>query len=390
MIRWLNSDLWSDFAHELKQIGTFLSETELRSRINPAYTFKIRHLSPLQHRLFLKKCSEQGIPVWTGKGEQSRSLIVSFGNREQIRQFCNTEDSFHSLGQEFGRLFHRFELSEYRLEFRDGRALDLSTPVMMGILNVTPDSFSDGGRFLHPEKAVARALQMVEEGAKIIDIGAESTRPGSETVPLEKEWNRIEPVLDLLRTRVNVPISVDTYKAEIARRALEMGAAMINDISGLTFDPKMAEVVATYQAPLVLMHIKGTPRNMQVNPHYDNLMEEIFDFLHRQVQVARQAGITQLILDPGIGFGKRWEDNFEIHRRIEELKILGYPLLIGASRKSFVGRLLDVPPTERVWGTGASVALSAYKGVQVIRVHDVSQMKQVMEVAHAILRLKFS
>ncbi len=386
-IRWIRSPLFQDFLHEFEVMG-IKATSELRRQVNPAYTFKIRMLTEELRETVFRRATQLSLPVWQGKGKEEDSVILSFCNRRQMEQFWGGVEIGDSFLQEFQSVLENFDRENFVLHLRDGRKLDLSAPVIMGILNVTPDSFSDGGEFSSPQLAVQQALKMVEEGAQIIDIGGESTRPGSEAVSPEEEWKRVGPVLRELRKKTEVPISVDTYKAEVARRAIEEGADIINDISGLTFDPDMAPLVAEARLPLILMHIQGTPRNMQQNPTYRNLMEEIEDFLYRQIQVARAAGIEQLVVDPGIGFGKRWEDNFEIIRRIEELKGLGFPVLIGSSRKSFIGRLLNVPPKEREWGTAASVAASVLLGARILRVHRVSEMKQVLEVSTAISRLK--
>jgi dihydropteroate synthase len=265
-----------------------------------------------------------------------------------------------------------------------GKHLQINRALVMGILNVTPDSFSDGGLFIQPEVAVRHAIEMEETGADMIDIGAESTRPGAQVVEVEEEWNRLQPLLHRLATRISIPISVDTYKAEVARRALQEGAGIVNDISGLTFDPDMAGVAAKAGCPVIIMHIRGKPRDMQIDPGYENLMEEVYRFLQQQISFAKSAGIGQLILDPGIGFGKRFEDNFEIIRRLSELKAQGYPVLLGASRKSFLGRLLETEVDRRMMGTAAATALAVNNGANIVRVHDVKEMRQVCSVVTAI------
>ncbi len=274
-----------------------------------------------------------------------------------------------------------------QLSFRN-RSYNLSEKTLiMGILNVTPDSFSDGGRFFDSKRAVDRALQMEEEGADIIDVGGESTRPGSEPVPLEEELRRVIPVIEALAKRLSVPISIDTYKAEVAKRALEAGASVVNDISGLRFDPKMAEVVADSDAAVVIMHIKGTPKDMQTNPHYDDLFGEIIGYLREGIEIARAHGIGEdrIVVDPGIGFGKTAEHNLQIINRLERFSVLGRPLLIGPSRKSFIGMVLGgVPPSERLEGTAAAVAVAVLKGASIVRVHDVKEMVPVVRVAEAI------
>ncbi len=266
--------------------------------------------------------------------------------------------------------------------------LDLSKKThIMGILNVTPDSFSDGGMYLDKKTAIDHALKMVDDGADIIDIGGESTRPGAEPVPLEEELRRTIPVIEAISKKVNIPISIDTYKAEVARRAIEAGAAIVNDISGLRFDAEMASVVAESGVAVVVMHIKGTPRDMQKNPEYHDLFGEIIEYLEGSIQIARNAGIQEgrIIIDPGIGFGKRPEHNLQIINQLHRFSVLGRPILIGPSRKSFIGLILDnLSPAERVEGTAAAVAISILKGASIVRVHDVKAMSRVARVADAI------
>ncbi len=254
---------------------------------------------------------------------------------------------------------------------------------IMGILNVTPDSFSDGGAFYDPSRAIAHGMELAADGADIIDIGAESTRPGAEPVSEAEELRRLLPVVAELVQRVDVPISVDTYKSSVAAAALDAGAAMINDISGLRFDPLLKAVAAKHQVPVVIMHIKGEPRNMQQNPHYDDLIGEIVQYLDESIQLAAAAGIdrSKIIIDPGIGFGKRLEDNYEILRRLSEFKHLGCPILVGPSRKSFIGNVLKLPPQERLEGTLAAVTAAILQGADMVRVHDVKQVRRACRIA---------
>ena len=255
---------------------------------------------------------------------------------------------------------------------------------IMGILNVTPDSFSDGGRYFTVDSAVEHAMKMIEDGADIIDVGGESTRPGSEPVPLEEELRRVIPVIKEIVKRTDVPISIDTYKSEVARQALDNGAVIVNDISGLRFDEKMVEVIAQYNASVVIMHIKGTPKTMQQNPCYDDVISEIYGYLSEGIERAQSYGIKQIIVDPGIGFGKRLVDNLEIIRRLREFKSLGYPILIGVSRKSFIGNILNLPVEERLEGTAGAVAISVWNGANIVRVHDVKEMTRVVRIVDAI------
>jgi len=262
---------------------------------------------------------------------------------------------------------------------------------IMGVLNITPDSFSDAGLYFDKSAAIERGIQMVEEGADIIDIGGESTRPGSEQITTEEELKRTIPVIEALAREIRIPISIDTYKSEIARRALDAGASIVNDISGLRFDPKMPEVVSQYDVPVVIMHIKGTPRDMQQNPQYEALIPEIMDYLRAGITIARKAGIPddKIVIDPGIGFGKTYEDNLKIIHDLHEFTFFRKPILIGPSRKAFIGKILgDVPVTDRLEGTAAAVSVSIMNGANIIRVHDVKEMVKVAKVADAIKKEK--
>lgn len=261
--------------------------------------------------------------------------------------------------------------------------------LVMGILNVTPDSFSDGGLYLNTDSAVEHALEMLKEGADIVDVGGESTRPGAEPVPADEELRRVLPVIERLAAETDVPISIDTYKSSVAREALKAGACIVNDISGLRFDPEIAPAAAEADAYLVIMHSIHTPATMQVNPQYDDVVGEVKAFLERQSSAAQQSGVPRdkIIVDPGIGFGKTVEHNLELLRRLPDLAQLGYPILVGVSRKSFIGAVLGgLPPSERLEGTIAAVALSIAGGARIVRVHDVGPVAKAVRVADAILK----
>jgi dihydropteroate synthase len=262
--------------------------------------------------------------------------------------------------------------------------------LVMGVLNVTPDSFSDGGRYLDPDVAYARALEMQDQGADLIDIGGESTRPGARPIPAKEELDRIVPVLKKLRNKLSIPISVDTYKAEVAERALDLGAEIINDVSGLTFDPGLAEVINRRDAGLVLMHIRGTPETWaQLGPLPD-VMGTIVRDLDAALGRARLAGIDRrrIVIDPGIGFGKRGEQNYEIIMQLERLSVLDHPILVGTSRKSFLGHSAHPAERERLFGTAATVTASILHGAHIVRVHDVEAMAEVARVADEMLRVE--
>jgi len=253
-------------------------------------------------------------------------------------------------------------------------------PLIMGILNVTEDSFYDGGKYVAAGDAIVHAHRMMEEGADIIDVGAQSTRPGSKAISETLEIERLKPILSELLRDSHIHLSVDTDKPAVAKMALDLGVRMINDISGLRHE-NMAPLIASYNAEVVIMHMKGTPETMQHEPVYDNVISEIKSFLEKQVMHAKEHGITKIWIDPGIGFGKRLEDNLEIIHKLKSFKSIGCPILVGASRKSFIGQLNgNIPPEERLPGTLAAHILAIQNGADMIRVHDVKEHKQVLEI----------
>jgi dihydropteroate synthase len=284
-----------------------------------------------------------------------------------------------------------FQRKKFRLRLPT-RTLTLGErTLVMGVLNVTPDSFSDGGAYLDADAAVARALEMERAGADMIDIGGESTRPGSESISASEEMRRILPVLEKLRGRLKIPISVDTSKSEVAEAAVFQGAEIINDVTALRADPRLAEISAKRKLPLILMHMRGEPRTMQTKPFARNVIADVSAGLRRAVAVARRAGVprSQIVLDPGIGFGKSAPQNFELLQKLPELARLGFPLLVGASRKGFIGKALGgLPESERAWGTATAVAASIFGGAHIVRVHDVAEMSQVARIADAIVNPK--
>lgn len=260
--------------------------------------------------------------------------------------------------------------------------------LVMGVLNVTPDSFSDGGKYFEARAAVARALEIEQAGADLIDVGGESTRPGSHPISTEEELRRVIPVLESLRGQLNIPISIDTSKPEVAEEAAAAGAEILNDVSALRAGPRMAEIARRRKLPLILMHMRGEPSTMQKQPFARDVLRDVSSGLHRALAVARRAGVppSQIVLDPGIGFGKSAAQNCELLARLPELARLGCPLLVGASRKKFIGRMLGgAVASERVWGTAAAVSAAILAGAHIVRVHDVAEMAQVARIADAIL-----
>lgn len=258
--------------------------------------------------------------------------------------------------------------------------------LVMGVLNLTPDSFYDGGRYVTPQVAVERALAMVEEGADIIDIGGESSRPGAWPVPPAEELERVIPVIEGIRKRSDILLSIDTTKGAVAAEAIEAGVSIVNDISALRFDPEMADVIADRGVFIVLMHMLGTPETMQNDPSYDDPVEEIKAFFAERIETAVSAGIPaeKIIIDPGIGFGKRLSDNLALLRKLASFNHLGAPILIGLSRKSFLGEILDLPAEERLEGTIAANAIAVLNGADIIRVHDVKEGRRTAAVAQAL------
>ena len=318
--------------------------------------------------------------------------IILIGTPDQMRRLSRflAEDQriLPGLAGKIDSLLDNYLRSDYKIICR-GKVLDLSRRThIMGILNVTPDSFSDGGRHADAERALMHAREMAAAGADIIDIGGESTRPGAAPVSEEEELRRIIPLIERLSAELKVPISVDTYKSSVAKKAIEAGAEIVNDISGLRFSPDMADVVAGSGAAVVIMHIKGTPRDMQQNPVYDDVVDEVMAYLEDGIEIAARAGVDRekIFIDPGIGFGKTLEHNLELIRRMPELAELGHHLLVGASRKRFLGTVLGLDdPVERDRATSILSALLFERGVGIVRVHDVAGTREALSLVRAIV-----
>jgi len=281
---------------------------------------------------------------------------------------------------------------KFTLQLRSGKLMLGERTLVMGVLNVTPDSFSDGGKFFDAERAVEQAMEMERRGADLLDVGGESTRPGSAGISAQEELARVLPVLRALRGRLKIPVSIDTQKTEVAEAALDAGAQIINDIFGLKSDPRIAKVAARRRVPLILMHMRGEPRTMQAGGFARDVMQDVMQRLRKSARVARKSGVrkSQIILDPGIGFGKSFAQNYELLQELPQLAKLGYPLLVGTSRKGFLGATLaregkPAPPEERIWGTAATVTASILNGAHIVRVHDVAEMVQVARVADCLL-----
>ncbi|HHP51399.1 MAG TPA: dihydropteroate synthase [Moorella mulderi] len=344
----------------------------------------------------LSRGGEAATPRTALVDPEGEASVVLMGTLKQYRELCTKLKrqpfGLSSLAEEIQRVLENWERVRPDHLCCRGHKIPWNRTLVMGILNVTPDSFSDGGKYTSLEAALEQAHRMVEEGADIIDIGGESTRlqanpaayggQGWQPLPVEEELDRIMPVLERLLKEVPVPISVDTYKAKTAEAVLKAGAHMINDVWGLQYDPEMAEVVARYGAPVVVMH-------NQIGYDYKDLMGDIYAYLKRSVRIAEEAGIPshQIIIDPGIGFGKTREQSLAVLRRLSELRSLGKPILLGTSRKSFIGKTLDLPVDQRLEGTAATVAWGIAQGAAMIRVHDVKEMVRVARMMDAILSI---
>ena len=321
---------------------------------------------------------------------RKKSDVLLLGTEKQFRELIvklsRQPFALPLLSQEIKKVLSNYQKRDFKLSSK-GHTLQLGKrTLIMGVLNVTPDSFYDGGRYGNLRKAVERALEMGEEGADIIDIGGESSRPGANRVEEKEELERVIPVIKKLSSRIRVPVSIDTYKSGVAKKAIDAGASIVNDISALRMDEKMAKVIESSGVPVCLMHMQGTPRNMQRNPRYKDVVSEIFAFLRERIDFCEQAGIDieKTIVDPGIGFGKTVLHNLEILKKLDQFKSLGRPIIIGVSRKSLIGKVLQLEPEERLEGSLASAIWCMTKGASILRVHDVRETKRAIKMVEAI------
>ena len=319
----------------------------------------------------------------------SKTDVLLMGTQKQFERLVHKLEAYPSLqtlSHSLAETLKNLSKTRFTLRCRKKTFLLGQRTLLMGILNVTPDSFSDGGLFFDRSKAIEHGLKMAEEGADLIDIGGESTRPGSKPLDPEEELRRVIPVIKSLAKRLDIPISIDTYKSKVAKAAIDAGAELINDISGLHFDPELAKVASQEDVPIVLMHIRGTPETMQKDVHYESLFSEILQYLREGIERAESSGVDpeKIIIDPGIGFGKTLEHNLLLIKNLSEFRILGKPILLGTSRKSFIGRILNAEPQERLEGTLASTVVGILHGAHIVRCHDVAQAKKAIAVADAI------
>jgi len=393
-VRVLNLTNHNDLAQELARIGVDSKAWDIFSAKLENLTIKIEHLPAglanilKQTALALGADCAQHCQIITGR--KKFSDVILFANLRQLERIGERLSyqpfSGGKLGKEIIGLVKRYRQKNLNLKIGNKIFDFTKRTYLMGILNITPDSFSDGGRYLDTGKAISRAEVIEAEGADLIDLGAESTRPGSKPITPKEELKRLIPVLKIIRKKLKIPISVDTYKSEVAKAVLSEGADMINDITGLNFDKQMPKIIAKFDVPCIIMHIKGKPKSMQKNPHYKDTTAEIYDYLAQSMSQAQAGGINpkKIIIDPGIGFGKRLEDNYMILRRLSELKSLGRPIMVGPSRKSFIGLTLNLPVGERLEGTIAASVMAIMQGANFLRVHDVAQVKRAAIMTDAI------
>jgi dihydropteroate synthase len=393
LIRCLHITNANEAIQQMKKVGVDPTGVKLMEGKTLHFNLKVEGIEPRTANLLKQELLSLGGDVAVdGRGfdcstNQTDALLMGTQkNFEKLILKLEQYPDLQPLGQSIKETLKNISKTHYSIRCRKRTLILGKRTLLMGVLNVTPDSFSDDGFFFDKEKAIAHGLRMVEEGADIIDIGGESTRPGSKPLELEEELRRVIPVIESLAKEVDVPISIDTYKSTVAQRAIEAGAEIINDISGLHFDPSLAQLAAKEDAPLVLMHIRGTPETMQKDVHYDSLFSEILQYLKDSIQRAESAGLDprQIIIDPGIGFGKTVEDNLLIIKNLYEFRILGKPILLGTSRKTFIGKILNTEVGDRLEGTLSSIAIGVLNGAHIIRSHDVLQAKKAIAVADAI------
>ncbi len=393
LIRCIHITNANEAIQQMKKVGVDPTGIKLMEGKTLHFNLKVEGIDPRTANLLKQEMLSMGGDVAVdGRGldcstKQTDALLLGTQkNFEKLILKLEQYPDLQPLGQSIKETLKNVSKTHYSLRCRKQTLTLGKRTLLMGVLNVTPDSFSDGGLFFDREKAIAHGLRMVEEGADIIDIGGESTKPGSKPLELEEELRRVIPVIEALSKEMDIPISVDTYKSAVAQRAIGAGAEIINDISGLKFDPGLAQVAAKEDAPLVLMHIRGTPETMQKEIYYDSLFSDILRYLKDSIQKAESAGLDprQIIIDPGIGFGKTVEHNLLIIKNLYEFKVLGKPIVLGTSRKSFIGKVLNKEVTDRLEGTLSSIAIGVLNGAHIIRSHDVLQARKAIAVADAI------
>ncbi len=393
LVRCLHITNANEAIQQMKEMGVDAIGVKLMEGKALYFNLKVEGIEPRRANLLKQEMLSLGGDVAVDRtgvdcsAKQTDALLM--GTKKHFENLIAKLEQYpdlQPLGHSIRETLKNISKTLYSLRCRKRTLMLGKRTLLMGVLNVTPDSFSDGGLFFDKERAVSHGLRMVEEGADIIDIGGESTRPGAKPLELQEELRRVIPVIESLAQKIDVPISIDTYTSAVAKKAIVAGAEIINDISGLHFDPTLAQVAAKEDTPLVLMHIRGIPETMQKDIHYNSLFSEILQYLKDSVQKAESAGLDpqQIVIDPGIGFGKTVEDNLLIIKNLHEFRILGKPILLGTSRKTFIGKILKVDAGERLEGTISSIAIGIMNGAHIIRSHDVIQAKKGIAVADAI------
>lgn len=385
-----------DIIEEFRKIGVHPQGIKIMSPKTQSVLIRIDDIPAVYANVLKQEMLALGgdvaVSLGTISGRDKKTSCILIGCWKHYRNLISKLRlqpwGLDALAYELKEVIKNYTRKRMEISWKGHRLNFGSRTFIMGILNVTPDSFSDGGKYLDVDKAVVRAEEMVKEGADIIDVGGESTRPGAKPVAVNEELHRVIPVITAIKEKLNVLISIDTQKAEVAKQAIKTGADIVNDVSALRADSEMVKVVKRFDVPVILMHMKGRPRTMQRNPHYNDVISEIYHFLEERINWAKKHGVDEnkIIIDPGIGFGKTLNHNLEIIRRLREFRSLGRPILIGTSRKSFIGMILNLSPQERLNGTLASCALAITNGVDVLRVHDVKQVKQLVKVMDKLVR----
>lgn len=378
---------------EMKKVGSTGAGVKIMSRKADQRLIKLENVGIKEANIIKQEMLSAGGDAVTHKGTLDHSVgesdLILLGTIRQYEKLVSKLKiqpfTCKNIAAEVEEVLENYDKRGFVLKFPK-KEITLDRTLVMGVLNVTPDSFSDGGEFFDADLAINRGVEMARQGADIIDIGGESTRPRSDPVSPEEELKRVRPVVEGLLQKVDVPISIDTRRPIVAKESIEMGAQMVNDVSGLR-DPEMISTVADLKVPVVVMHMLGTPKTMQEKPEYKDVMGEIIGYLRNQIDNAVKGGIQRenIIVDPGIGFGKTVEHNLEIIRRLGEMRSLGLPILVGASRKSFIGKILDSEMDERLEGSLAALVSSVLNGVNIVRVHDVVESIRAVKIADSII-----
>ena len=399
MNRILNINSLQDAKRELEKINVSSQGIEVMASKSIGLSIKLTNVKLGAANILKQEMLSIGGDAAVARGVVNGKLefsdMILLGNFDKIKKLIKklnyqTIFGLPEIKQDLLIIINRLEKSPPKILNCNGTKLELNEIKIMGILNVTHDSFSDGDQYFDTGKAVERALEMIAEGANIIDIGGESTRPGAKKINVETEIERVIPIIQELRKHLSIPISIDTTKAEVAEKAIQAGASILNDISAMQFDAEMIKILQNYpEVPVILMHMQGTPEKMQEAPFYEDVIEEILDFFEERIKFCEENGISKerIIIDPGIGFGKRQEDNLIILKKISEFKCLGCPILLGASRKRFIGNIYDSSATERIAGSLASAAFAFQNEIEIIRVHDVREHRRFLKVMKEIRKV---